>query len=167
MSIHVGIAIAALGADIENVLLALNGHNAAVAGRVGVAGDAGVHVRRGHFFGGVHTKGRSVSHRSVLENLTVLVVGLEAAGCVGWVDFLGQVDVLVGVSKRTAVEVCQPGVALNQIFELGVTDLVTQIEVVQSVKVIETVAVHEPLNLVQEHQVESFTQHAPRHVRLS
>ena len=94
------------------------------------------------------------------------MVGLEASGRVGGVHLPREFVVLVGIRECAAVEVLQSGVALDNVLELGVGDFIAQVQIVQSIEIVEPVTVHQSVDLVDKHQVEGLTEQATCDVNL-
>ena len=76
-----------------------------------------------------------------------------------------EVVVLVGVGEDRAVQVRQAGVALDDVLELAVVDLFVDLRAEQAIEIVEAVAVHQRLDLRDEHGVERLAEQTARHVR--
>ena len=104
-----------------------------------------------------------IGHVRVLIAVLVLVAGgLRLAARRD--DFLlgTEIDILVGIAEDVAVQMGQAGVALDDILELAVADLLAKLLADQTEEVVEAVAVHQRLDLVDEDLVEGFTQQTAR-----
>ena len=61
----------------------------------------------------------------------------------------------------------ESGIALDDVLELAVVDLFVEVGAEQPIEIVEAVAVHEGLDLRDEHGVEGFAQESARHMCLS
>ncbi len=87
-----------------------------------------------------------------------LLTGIRAIG------FAGEVVILVGIGEDRTIEVRQAGVAFDDILELAIVDLFMDLRAEQAIEIVETVTIHQRLDLRHEHGVEGFTQQTTRNV---
>ncbi len=109
----------------------------------------------GHYMAVVEIPAAAIgvdAHGSVSDcgnvSIFMLIAGGQSFGTRCHDLLLGaEIDILIGISKDVAVEVREPGIALDDILELAVADFFGKLLTGQAEQIVEAVSVHQRLDL--------------------